>query len=64
MNNQQQLGIATRAMGQAVEASCRASYLVLHGKDARQDLEIAARLQLEADAEWHKVGLCEPTLAH
>lgn len=60
-SNQQQLDIATRALGQAVEASCRASYLVLHGQDASAEHALAERLQLEADAEWHKVELCEPT---
>ena len=58
MNKQQQLDIATRVLGQAVEASCRASYLLLHGQDARQEFELAERLQLEANVEWHKVELC------
>jgi len=62
--NQQQLEIATRALGQAVEASCRASHLVLHGQDASQQHAIAERLQLEANKEWNKVELCEQTPAH
>lgn len=64
MNNQRQLDIATRALGKAVEASCRASYLVLHGQDASYEHAIAERLQLEADAEWHKVEQLEPEATH
>lgn len=64
MNKSQQLEIATRALGHAVEASCRASYLVLHGQDASQEHALAERLQLEADAEWHKVELIEPEQTH
>lgn len=62
--NQQQLEIATRALGQAVEASCRASHLVLHGQDASQQHAIAENLQLKANAEWQKVELLEPESTH
>ena len=58
---QQQLDIATRALGQAVEASIRASHLVLHGQDATAEFAQAERLQHEADVEWDKVSLCDPT---
>ena len=61
MNKQQQLDRATRALGQAVEASIHASRLVLHGKDASAEFELAAMLQQRADAEWQKVELCDTT---
>jgi len=64
MKNQRQLEIATRALGQAVDASIRASHLVLHGQDARQEHALAERLQLEADAEWHKVEQLEAEATH
>lgn len=63
-SNQQQLDIATRALGKAVDASIRASHLVLHGQDASYEHALAERLQLEADAEWHKVELLEPESTH
>lgn len=63
-SKQQQIAIATRRLSQAVDASCRASYLVLHGQDARAEFELAERLQREADEERHKVEQCAPEFEH
>lgn len=64
MDKQIQLSKATHALSAAVEASIRASQLVLHGQDASHEFAIAERLQRAADAEWDKYESCEPTQAH